>query len=75
MKSILKGVEKTYQEKKLPFVHMDMPACSAYYLGNFMQLQMIQTMYLADLLKVNAFDQPAVESYKKETIAFLKKST
>ena len=36
-------------------------------LGEFMQFKMIEMMYLGELLNVNAFDQPNVESYKVET--------
>ena len=36
-------------------------------IGAFMQFKMIEMMYLAKLLKVNAFDQPHVELYKIET--------
>ncbi len=32
-----------------------------------MQFKMIETIYLGYLLDVNPFDQPDVESYKKET--------
>ncbi|OHA34979.1 MAG: hypothetical protein A2928_03320 [Candidatus Taylorbacteria bacterium RIFCSPLOWO2_01_FULL_45_15b] len=36
-------------------------------LGAFMQFRMIETMILGKLLGVNAFDQPNIETYKKET--------
>ncbi len=35
--------------------------------GAFMQTWMNATMYLAALLEINAFDQPAVETYKQAT--------
>ena len=42
-------------------------------LGQYLQLKMIETMYLARLMGVNAFDQPKVEDYKRETREILKK--
>jgi glucose-6-phosphate isomerase len=36
-------------------------------MGQLLQLQMLQIVYLGYLLHVNPFDQPHVELYKKET--------
>ena len=36
-------------------------------MGYIMQLHMMETMYLAALFGVNAFDQPNVEEYKNQT--------
>jgi glucose-6-phosphate isomerase len=44
-----------------------LPEKSAYLVGQFMQIKMLEIMYLGYLLNVNPFDQPAVELYKKET--------
>jgi glucose-6-phosphate isomerase len=41
-------------------------------LGEYMQFKMMEMMYLAKLLNVNAFDQPHVELYKIETKKLLK---
>ena len=49
-----------------PFVSVMLPEKSAYYIGQFMQIKMIEIMYLGFLLNVNPFDQPQVENYKKE---------
>jgi glucose-6-phosphate isomerase len=35
---------------------------------------MLETILLAKLLKINPYDQPAVELIKKETLKVLKKS-
>jgi glucose-6-phosphate isomerase len=36
-------------------------------IGAFLQFKMLEMMYLGQLLNVNSFDQPSVESYKIET--------
>ena len=36
-----------------------------------MMFKMIETIFLAHLMNVNAFDQPAVESYKKATLEIM----
>ena len=35
-------------------------------IGQYLHFKMLETVYLARLLNVNPFDQPAVESYKSE---------
>ncbi len=61
------GVETTYKKLKLPFVSIIMPEISPYTLGQYLQYKMMETMYLAKLFNVNAFDQPSVKDYKQET--------
>lgn len=46
---------------------ISMPEKNAFYIGQFLQMQMITTIYLGHLLKVNTFDQPQVELYKRNT--------
>lgn len=62
------GVLQAYQEKSLPYrsVIFDDDNLS-YSLGLFMGMRMLETMYVAKLLGVNAFDQPNVELYKQKT--------
>lgn len=66
MKLILEEVINTYQKKKLPFLEITLPEISEFSLGEYMQFRMMEMMFLAKLLNVNPFDQPAVEAYKKE---------
>lgn len=66
MDAILEGTKRAYHNDNRPFVSVMLPEKSAYYLGQFMQIKMIEIMYLGFLLHVNPFDQPQVESYKKE---------
>ncbi len=67
MDAIMQGTQTAYKNNKRPFVSLSIPEKSAYYLGQLMQMKMIEMMYLGYLLDVNPFNQPQVELYKKET--------
>ena len=67
MDAIFDGIKESYRKNGLPFVEVRMPTISEYSLGQFLQFKMLEMMYLARLLGVNAFDQPDVEDYKTET--------
>ncbi len=67
MHAIAHGTQQTYRNKKLPFLNIMLPEKSTYYIGQLMQIKMIEIIYLGFLLNVNPFDQPEVELYKKET--------
>jgi glucose-6-phosphate isomerase len=63
---ILKGVQKSYADKKRPFTAVLLNGLAERSLGGYMQYKMMEVMFLGKLLGVNAFDQPAIEGYKKE---------
>ncbi len=65
------GVAGAYHEKKLPFRTTIFEEEQAYELGLFMAMRMRETMYVAELMNLNAFDQPNVELYKHKTKAIL----
>lgn len=67
MHAIVQGVTATYQKAKLPFVECTFEKINEESLGSFLQMRMIEIMYLGELMNVNAFDQPNVEGYKVET--------
>jgi glucose-6-phosphate isomerase len=67
MSAIFNGVKEAYKKNNLPFVEVVLEDTSEYTLGQFLQFKMFEIMYLARLFEVNAFDQPNVEDYKKET--------
>ncbi len=67
MRAIYGGTVAAYRHEQLPFVEVELAALTAREVGAYMALEMVSTMYLAQLLEVNAFDQPAVEAYKTET--------
>lgn len=73
MDAILCGTKEAYKEHALPFIETVLPNIDEYSIGQFLQLKMIETMLLAKLWNINAFDQPEVESYKKITKELLKR--
>lgn len=74
MQAIQTGVERAYMKNGKPFMKTQLATLNPFDLGEYMQGVMIETMLLAHLLDVNAFDQPDVEHYKKETQAILQQS-
>ncbi len=73
MNAIYYGVKIAYLKNGQPYSEIVMHEISEGTLGQYLQLKMIETMYLARLLGVSAFDQPKVEDYKRETREILKK--
>ncbi|HLD45088.1 MAG TPA: glucose-6-phosphate isomerase, partial [bacterium] len=73
MNAISTGTTTTYKKLKRPVVSIAFEKLNAYELGYYLQFRMIEIMYLAKLMDVDAFDQPMVEGYKKETKVLLKK--
>ncbi|MEY2665498.1 MAG: hypothetical protein RLZZ480_603 [Candidatus Parcubacteria bacterium] len=65
------GVVGAYHEKQLAHRTTIFDDELAYELGLFMAMRMRETMYVAELLNLNAFDQPNVELYKTKTKAIL----
>jgi glucose-6-phosphate isomerase len=65
--AIYAGVIEAYQERDLPYRSTIFDEGLDYSLGLFMAMRMLETMALAELLDVDAFDQPNVELYKKHT--------
>lgn len=67
LKAILEGVKLAYQKAGLPYMEVVLDDISEHSIGAYLQFKMLEMMYLGQLLNVNAFDQPSVESYKTET--------
>ncbi len=67
MEAIVGGVQSAFRSKSIPYVHLRLPNLSEESIGALLQLEMVEMMLLAQLLNVNAFDQPAVEEYKTQT--------
>jgi glucose-6-phosphate isomerase len=65
------GVVAAYRSQKLPYhatvLSNDLPLA----LGEYMGSRMLETIYLAHLMNINAFDQPNVELYKQKTRSLL----
>jgi len=73
--AIMQGVHRAYIQQHLPHVYVTIEAISLATLGTVMAEKMLEVMYAAHLLDINAFDQPHVELYKKETHALLEQET
>ena len=67
MDAILNGVQKAFQKRQRPFMELTLPDKSASTVGQFLQMKMMEIMYLGYLLHLNPFNQPNVEEYKIET--------
>jgi glucose-6-phosphate isomerase len=67
MDATLEGTKAAFRSGKRPFIQITLPDKSEYSVGQMLQLKMLEIIYLGKLLGLNPFDQPNVESYKKET--------
>jgi glucose-6-phosphate isomerase len=67
LSAILQGVQNAYLRAGLPFMTIIMPEKKAVYIGQLMQMQMLEIIYVGYMFNVDPFDQPQVELYKKET--------
>jgi glucose-6-phosphate isomerase len=65
--AIYGGVMAAYQDRGLPYRSTIFDENLTYSLGLFMGMRMLETMYVAELMNLNAFDQPNVELYKSKT--------
>lgn len=65
MEAIYHGVKETYQKRGVSFAEIELPDLSLRTIGALLQFEMCMVMHLANLLNINAFDQPNVEEYKK----------
>jgi len=72
MKAIFEGVKTAYQKSSLPFIETELGSISEGSIGELLQTKMFEVIYLAKLMGVNAFNQPAVELYKLETRKILR---
>lgn len=73
LQAIYEAVKISYRQHQLPFIEVTLPEVSEYTLGQYLQFRMLEMMYLAEFLDVNAFDQPNVEDYKAEMRTLLAK--
>ena len=73
MDAVYKGTILAFKKHKRSFTETVLPDKTPYSIAAFMQWKMIEIVLLARLLNVNAFNQPNVESYKKETRKLLRK--
>lgn len=65
--AILDGVRQAYATQSLPYATVDLERLNAESLGACLAERMLEVIYIAELMDVDAFDQPHVELYKSET--------
>mgnify|MGYP001375551308 FL=1 len=66
-KSQFKATENIFRKKKIPFRSFYIKKRSEETLGELFTFFILETLLLAQLMKINPYDQPAVESIKKDT--------
>ena len=66
-----KATEKVFNKKNIPFRSFEIKNRSEESLGELFTFFMLETILIAKCMKLNPFDQPAVELIKKETKEFL----
>lgn len=71
--AIIEGVQKAYFTDKRPFMTVELDGITPQSIGAFLYYKMIEMVYLGFLLKINPFDQPQVELYKKEARQILER--
>jgi len=70
--AIYKGVTETYHARGISYGEIALTDLDPESLGALMQFIMCTTIHLANLLNINAFDQPNVEAYKDATRRILR---
>lgn len=66
------GVALAHEEGGVPVLKLELPKLDAYHVGYLMMFFMKACVISASLLKVNPFDQPGVEAYKRKMLELLK---
>jgi len=74
MNALVLGAKGAYRESKVPFIEAFFSEnhITPYEIGEFLEWKMIEIMFVAHLFDVNAFNQDAIETYKKITHSALK---
>ena len=68
-----KATQNVFKKKKIPFRSFIIKKRSEETLGELFTFFILETILLGRALKINPYDQPAVELIKKETAKILKK--
>ena len=66
-----KATEKVFVQKNIPFRSFEIKQRDEKTLGELFTFFILETILLSKLLKINPYDQPAVELIKKDTKKFL----
>ena len=74
LSSKILATKKVFQKKKIPFRSFFIKSKNEEALGELFTYFILETILLAKALKINPYDQPAVELIKVETKKILKNS-
>ena len=66
-----KATEKVFKKKNIPFRSFQISNKNEETLGQLFTFFILETILVAKALKINPYDQPAVELIKKETKNYL----
>ncbi len=66
-----KAVKAAHNDGGVPVIELHVPEITAYYFGALVQYFEVSCALSALIMKVNPFDQPGVEAYKKNLFAIL----
>ena len=64
--AVMKGIQQAFAVKERPYISYSLSDLSPRSLGECLMGFMMQTIFMAKLMDVHAFDQPALELYKEE---------
>ncbi len=65
-RAIVKSIKNAYKNLNLPYSEFILDNLDEKNIGEFMMFKIMETIILGKLMKINPFDQPAVEYYKDE---------
>lgn len=68
---IYDSFKKSFNELNFPFFETIFEEISEIEIGRFMEYKMLEIVFLAKLLEIDPFDQPGIESYKRNLKKFL----
>lgn len=74
LKVLLTATATAYAKHRFPYLTVTLKNITPHSIGELMMWKLIEVMFMAKVLGVNAFTQPAVESYKRIARNLLKRS-
>ena len=69
-----KATEIVFKKKNIPFRSFEIKKRDEKTLGELFSFFILETILLGNALKINPYDQPAVELIKNDTLRILKKN-
>lgn len=70
-KAIYLSILRSLEKNQIPIITHEWVQIDEVEIGYYMQMKMLEVYYYAQLLQINAFDQPDVSSYKENLIRYI----